>query len=911
MKKFFAVFLALLVSTAAIGAVGSNLDSVTVGGYLYPKATDIALGSSTQKWAAWLNSINGYSIGSLLLPSGGTTTDYLRGDNSWRTLNTGAVTESSNLYFTSARARAAVNVTGSSLGYDATNGLFSCILATGSTSGCLSSTDWSTFNNKEPAITASTTAKYWRGDKTFQTLDTLAVTENTNLYYTDARARAALSASLPIRYNSTTGAFTIDEGNSSVSGVLSTTAQRINGVKSFEDMITMKMLGATPSAPGTGDMGYYFKTDGKLYKQNAAGTETEVGSGTGAGAFNIATLDTAGNSWAVTKQTNSDAETTVGDWAAYADAAATTPVDMSGGSPNTTCTRNTSSPIDGTGDFKMTISSGATRQGEGCSLLVNLPTAYRGRPLRVYAPYTTTGTISSGDIVPYAYDVSGSSLLAPSATISGVSGSSGMLYFTLAPGATTAQFRTGLHVARASNTGAVTVNWDDFKIEPDLAQANVPVSDWQSYTPTFTGLGTAASVDFYWRRVGDSLEIQGIWTTGTPTATEARISLPTGLVPDATKVASLKAVGNWYFGNTSSSAPYAGVVNITTPNSYVTFGYRDNSTHAFNQALGSTAFGSSTKYGLMATIPISGWSSGGGTSPILSLSDWVDNTSIFTINNFAQSNAKIATRRVGDTLLVRGQFTGGSASASTASIDISGYKIDTSKIGGSTSATKMIGTWVVKTGSSNIFSGDRAGIVFFDGSDTDSVFFAYQVSGNDFTKNNASQLVSSGHIFEFEFAIPVSGWTSTSSGTLTAPRDYFNLDTGNGLGSTDTYTRRFTNTNASIGSGFTISDSSTLGTKITIVTAGNWCFNYSDTRTSGTGVYGISVNDSALTTGIYSMTYAQGRRQTATTSSANAPIHVGWCGYLNAGDVVRAKVNDTSSQSTSAYTEFSGARMSN
>jgi hypothetical protein len=34
--------------------------------------------------------------------------------------------------------------------------------------GALSSTDWSTFNNKEPAIAAGTTAQYWRGDKTWQ-----------------------------------------------------------------------------------------------------------------------------------------------------------------------------------------------------------------------------------------------------------------------------------------------------------------------------------------------------------------------------------------------------------------------------------------------------------------------------------------------------------------------------------------------------------------------------------------------------------------------------------------------------------------------------------------------------------------------------------------------------------------------
>jgi len=60
----------------------------------------------------------------------------------------------------------------------------------------------------EPTIAAGTTAQYWRGDKTWQTLNTAVVPELTNLYYTDARARAAISASAPLAYNSGTGALT-------------------------------------------------------------------------------------------------------------------------------------------------------------------------------------------------------------------------------------------------------------------------------------------------------------------------------------------------------------------------------------------------------------------------------------------------------------------------------------------------------------------------------------------------------------------------------------------------------------------------------------------------------------------------------------------------------------------------------
>lgn len=47
-------------------------------------------------------------------------------------------------------------------------------------------------DGKEPTIIAGTSAKYWRGDKTWQTLDTAAVPENTNLYHTNARTIASL-----------------------------------------------------------------------------------------------------------------------------------------------------------------------------------------------------------------------------------------------------------------------------------------------------------------------------------------------------------------------------------------------------------------------------------------------------------------------------------------------------------------------------------------------------------------------------------------------------------------------------------------------------------------------------------------------------------------------------------------------
>lgn len=61
------------------------------------------------------------------------------------------------------------------LNYNNATGVFTIQPSSTSQSGVLTSTDWNIFNGKENSITSGTTSQYWRGDKTFQTLDKTAV----------------------------------------------------------------------------------------------------------------------------------------------------------------------------------------------------------------------------------------------------------------------------------------------------------------------------------------------------------------------------------------------------------------------------------------------------------------------------------------------------------------------------------------------------------------------------------------------------------------------------------------------------------------------------------------------------------------------------------------------------------------
>jgi len=101
------------------------------------------------------------------------------------------------------------------------NRTFAITQSSASADGYLSSTDWSTFNGKQPLIAAATTADYYRGDKTFQTLNTTAVAEGSNLYYTDARARAAITGTAPISVSS--GVVSISQAGGAANGYLSST----------------------------------------------------------------------------------------------------------------------------------------------------------------------------------------------------------------------------------------------------------------------------------------------------------------------------------------------------------------------------------------------------------------------------------------------------------------------------------------------------------------------------------------------------------------------------------------------------------------------------------------------------------------------------------------------------------------
>lgn len=204
--------------------------------------------------------------------SEGTTNLYYtdaRFDTRFSSKTTTNLTEGTNLYYTNTRARAAISETITGIDYNNTTGVFS--LTTGYTIPTTTqSSQWSTaYNDRITAAafsgTTTKTLTLTQGDGTTITasftdnntdtvtsvngqtgivvLTTSNIAEGTNLYYTDARSRAAISETITgISYNSTTGVFSLDAGY-----VIPTTGSQTNWNAAYNDRIVSAAVTGTSS----------------------------------------------------------------------------------------------------------------------------------------------------------------------------------------------------------------------------------------------------------------------------------------------------------------------------------------------------------------------------------------------------------------------------------------------------------------------------------------------------------------------------------------------------------------------------------------------------------------------------------------------------------------------------------------
>lgn len=322
---------------------------------------------------------------------------------------------------------------------------------------------------------------------------------------------------------------------------------------------------------------------------------------------------------------NYNAEVDTAGWATYADAAGTVPVDGTGGSPTLTFTRTTSSPLSGSASFLITKDA-ANRQGNGASYDFTIDAADKAKVLQISFQYiVASGTFVAGnptdrtsagdsDITVWIYDVTNGVLISPSTTrlYSNSSTIADKFVSNFQSSSNSTSYRLIFHCGTTS-AAAYTLKADTVLVTPSSYVYGSPITDWTSYTPTFNGSPTTASVTFWSRRVGDSLQIIGSFQLTLVNASTTAITMPSGLSIDTTKVGTTK---RFVFGEAARIVQTASettlVKHVVAYNTSFTNQLFLAST-SLSQNLGvhawSDLFVNNDWVTVDALVPIAGWSS--------------------------------------------------------------------------------------------------------------------------------------------------------------------------------------------------------------------------------------------------------------------------------------------------------------
>jgi hypothetical protein len=159
----------------------------------------------------------------------------------------------------------------------------------------------------------------------------------------------------------------------------------------------------------------------------------------------------------------------------------------------------------------------------------------------------------------------------------------------------------------------------DFTAAKQLSNGNTYSStnadtDWASCghtTSSFTGFGTVTNIKTICKREGSDLLIKGNFDSGTPTAVEARLSLPvwngSQLISKNSSVISTVQLSGMV-GTTEGSTTYFSTSTLMEPSvSYITFGRQSSTNATLIKRLGTEIGLSGRTFSIDARIPIEGW----------------------------------------------------------------------------------------------------------------------------------------------------------------------------------------------------------------------------------------------------------------------------------------------------------------
>jgi len=299
--------------------------------------------------------------------------------------------------------------------------------------------------------------------------------------------------------------------------------------------------------------------------------------------------------------------TKLGLWTTYADAAGTSPVDGTGGSPASTFVAQTDSAIRKNTNFLWTKTA-VNRQGEGFSYAFSIDNADKGKVLQCSFEYLiASGTYADNDMSVWIYDVTNAVLIQPAPYLIKNSGIIEKFAVEFQTSSNSTSYRLIIHTGSTSAL-AYTVKFDNFILGPEAKLYGSALTDWVSYTPTGTWV-TNTTYQGKYRRVGDSLEIEArVALTGAPTGTFT-LNLPSGFSIDTSKIPSGSVDNTESIGIASfnvAGVRYVGAVGLSNSTAIMI------NTHGGGGPVNATipgTFASGSVIQIQLQVPITGWSS--------------------------------------------------------------------------------------------------------------------------------------------------------------------------------------------------------------------------------------------------------------------------------------------------------------
>jgi len=412
----------------------------------------------------------------------------------------------------------------------------------------------------------------------------------------------------------TTGTITVPNGTDTLVGKATTdtltnktlTSPVVTGlqVSDYEELTNT----TAPSTPASGKSRVYVNSsDGQLHLITSSGVDTAIGSAGSSGKNYLQTYNTfdvdpsSGMVTTLTSTGNRTSNTTV--WGA-----------------NTTAllSQDTTSKLRGTNSAKLVNGSSSSNFIESPMFTLDGIDVNTNQLFISFDMYESDASAAAGDwtVVVIRYNSSGTYQETITPSITNIPTS----YYSFKCAFSHSTTSTDQYSIRwKSNTASSrTLYIDNLVVGPQSVLDANATGPWVSFTPTYSaGFGTVTNASGFYRRVGDSMEIQCSGTTGTVAASLATITIPLSLNIDSSKLSLSNTSGNdgpiVGFGvdaNASASRRFNIVTATGTSTTLVYIAALDvSSASHLTPANGSSVFANTINFGMRFTVPISTWTS--------------------------------------------------------------------------------------------------------------------------------------------------------------------------------------------------------------------------------------------------------------------------------------------------------------